>query len=232
MAPPRAPETLTSPPNFDRIARPYRLFEILTLGNALTRTRTAHLAALSACRNALILGDGDGRALAALLRTHPHLYATAIDASPAMLRLLAARCAFAYHRLTTLHANALAVLPESLPPIPPFDLVTTHFFLDCFTDAELATLIPAIRNHLAPEALWVVSEFRIPPSGPLRLPARLLVRALYLVFRLLTGLQPTRLPDFAPHLHQAGLRLRHTRHRLGGLLTSELWHLPAAADPQ
>ena len=212
-------------PNFDPIARPYRLLESLTLGRSLSRTRTEHLPSLTTARRALILGDGDGRFLAALLRINPDVYATAIDSSRAMLHLLATRCAFAADRLTLQQSDALALLTAT-SAAPSFDLVTTHFFLDCFTDPQLAQLIPTIRARLIPGALWAVSEFRIPPTGLMRLPARIVVRALYLAFRLLTGLRPTRLPDFARLLRQAGLVPVRTRHRLCGLLTAELWQLP------
>ena len=215
---------MPSAPNFDRVARPYRLLEYLTLGPALTRIRTTYLPALTHSRNALILGDGDGRFLAALLHRNPHVRATAVDSSRAMLHLLTRRCAFAAPRLTAIHADALTIL--SAPSSPRFDLVTTHFFLDCFSDPDLARLIPTVRDQLVPGALWVVSDFRVPPSGPLRLPARLLVRSLYRAFRLLTGLQPTHLPEHASALHRAGLVPLRTRHRLGGLLTAELWQLP------
>ena len=225
LAPPSPRHTRA--PDFDRVARPYRLLEYLTLGTALARTRAEHLHSLAAARRALVLGDGDGRFLAALLRLNPHLHATAVDSSRAMLHLLASRCAFAAHRLSLHQADALRLTAP--PGNPAFDLVTTHFFLDCFTDPQLARLIPAVRTRLAPGALWVVSDFRIPPTGLMRAPARLLVRALYLAFRLVTGLQPTRLPDFARHLHQAGLVRLRSRHRLGGLLTAELWQVPDAA---
>ena len=114
---------------------------------------------------------------------------------------------------------------------PPFDLVTTHFFLDCFSAADLARLIPAIRARLMPGALWVVSDFRVPPSGPLRLPARVLVRLLYFAFRLFAGLRPTRLPDFASLLRQSGLAPVRIHHSLAGLLTAELWQLPPVSHP-
>ncbi len=223
-------QTRTRAANFDRIARPYRLLEHLTLGTALSRTRTEHLHSLTAARTALILGDGDGRFLAALLRANPHLHATIVDSSRTMLHLLATRCAFATHRLTIAQADALNLLLPAPLGSPAFDLVTTHFFLDCFTDPELVQLIPAIRARLAPGALWVVSDFRIPPVGLIRLPARLLVRALYLAFRIVTGLRPTRLPDSARHLQEAGFVRLRTRHRLGGLLTAELWQLPETAS--
>ena len=57
----------------------------------------------------------------------------------------------------------------------------------------------------------------------MRLPARLLVRSLYLAFRLLTGLRTTHLPDYATPLTQAGLNRVAHQHRLAGLLTTELW---------
>ena len=215
-------------PCFDRVARPYRLLEYLALGNALTRARTTHLPSLTESRNALLLGDGDGRFLATLLQTNPSLRATAIDSSRVMLHLLTQRCAFAADRLTTHRADAFTSL-AALPP-SSFDLVATHFFLDCFSERDLARLVPAICTRLTPGALWVVSDFRIPTAGPLRLPARLLVRSLYLAFRLLTSLRPTRLPDHAIALRRVGLTLIRTQHLLGGLLTAELWHLPGTAS--
>jgi len=54
-------------PNFDRVARIYRWAEYAALGPILQRTRTHFLPQLTGCRNAFILGDGDGRFLACLL---------------------------------------------------------------------------------------------------------------------------------------------------------------------
>ena len=78
-------------PNFNRIARPYRWLEYLTLGPALTRCRTHFLPQLAACRTALVLGDGDGRFLAGLLAANPDLRADAVDTSATMLQLLTRR---------------------------------------------------------------------------------------------------------------------------------------------
>ena len=57
----------------------------------------------------------------------------------------------------------------------------------------------------------------------MRIPAWLLVRTLYLAFRILTGLRVTRLPDFAHSLRQAGLTRIAQHHSLFGILTTELW---------
>ena len=65
------------PPNFDRIARLYRWGEYALLGPALERTRNHLLPLLAIRRNALVLGDGDGRFLARLLSQNPALRALA-----------------------------------------------------------------------------------------------------------------------------------------------------------
>jgi SAM-dependent methyltransferase len=209
--------------NFDHIARPYRWLEYLTLGHALEQCRLHYLPSLLKRKRALVLGDGDGRFLAQLLAQNPHLHADAIDISATMLQLLRERCEAlapnASARLKTHQSDALTCPLDS-----PYDLIVTHFFLDCLTQPDLEILINRIAPTLSPQALWLVSDFQI-PSGPMRLPAKILVRTLYLTFRVLTGLRTTQLPDHATPLHQAGLtRIAH-RHRLAGLLVTELWQL-------
>jgi SAM-dependent methyltransferase len=208
-------------PNFNRIARPYRWLEYLTLGTALENCRTHYLPQLLDRRRALVLGDGDGRFLAQLLASNPDLHADAIDTSATMLQVLRQRCGAATPnaatRLRTHNANALTIPLED-----SYDLVVTHFFLDCLTQPDLDALITRINPTLTPGALWLISDFRI-PNGLMRLPARVFVRSLYLAFRLLTGLRTTHLPDYATPLTQAGLNRVAHQHRLAGLLTTELW---------
>jgi SAM-dependent methyltransferase len=208
-------------PNFNPIARPYRWLEYLILGRSLERCRTHYLPQLLDCRRALVLGDGDGRFLAQLLMQNPRLRADAVDTSATMLQLLRQRCEAAAPnaaaRLHTHNANAL-----TFPLEDSYDLIITHFFLDCFTQPELESLITRITPKLTPGALWLISDFRI-PTGAMRLPAKLLVRSLYLAFRLLTGLHTTHLPDYTTPLTEAGLTRIAQHHSLASILTTELW---------
>jgi SAM-dependent methyltransferase len=208
-------------PDFDLIARPYCRLEYLTLGKALEDCRTHYLPQLDDRRRALVLGDGDGRFLAQLLARNRRLEADAVDISATMLELLRQRSTAAVldadTRLRTYRSNAL-----TFPLAGRYDLVVTHFFFDCFAQVDLDTLVRRVASTLAPGALWLVSDFRV-PSGLLRLPARTFIRSLYLAFRVLTGLRTTRLPDHAAALTRSGLvRVAH-RHSLAGVLTTELW---------
>jgi SAM-dependent methyltransferase len=209
-------------PNFDPVARLYRWAEYLTLGPLLQRTRTHFLPQLAPCRRALVLGDGDGRFLARLLQQNPGLQALAVDTSATMLQRLAARCrraaANAPTRLHTHQASALHITPD-----PATDLIVTHFFLDCLTQPELDTLAANLAASTRPGTLWLLSDFAYPAHPVLGPIGVVYIRALYLAFRILTGLRVTHLPDPHAALTHAGFSRLARHQRLGGLLYTELW---------
>ena len=113
------------------------------------------------------------------------------------------------------------------------DLIVTHFFLDCLQQEDVDRLAKRLAAEVSANCCWLISEFGVPARGWARLVGRLYVRALYLSFRLLTGLQPQRLPDYRSALRAAGWSVLKQQERLGGLLCSELWRLERrCAEPQ
>jgi ubiquinone/menaquinone biosynthesis C-methylase UbiE len=218
---------MTPVPNFNRVARIYAFCEYIALGPLLRRVRNHFLPQLANCRKAVLLGDGDGRFVAELLRRTPALHSTAVDKSSTMLAMLRKRCEFSaagsagsVFRLATELADARLVNVT-----PSTDLVVTHFFLDCLPQTEVAALVRHIGAQLQPGTLWLVSDFRIPDRGLLRPFARAYIRALYFAFRVLTGLRNTRLPDPGAALAAAGFTRLRQRRWLGGCLYAELWQL-------
>jgi Methyltransferase domain len=208
------------PPNFDRLARPYRWMERLTFGPLLQQTRTHFLPWLSDCNKALVLGDGDGRFTAELLRRYPQIYVHAVDGSVAMLRSLEDRCRAYAGRVKTELADLRVWQPNAEMR---YDVVVTHFFLDCLSTGEISSLARRLAPVMAPDALWLVSDFAIPDSRFGRMLAAPLVGGLYLAFRMLTGLEAGKLPDHPAALGSAGWALDTDVTRLRGLLISQLW---------
>ena len=204
-------------PDFDHIARAYRWLEYLALGPLLTRTRNCHLGMLKDRRQSLVLGDGDGRFTARLLDQSPEIQVEAVDLSRVMLNLLRVRCARCSPRLKTYRTDARTFTPEGNP-----DLVVTHFFLDCLTQSEVDSLVARLTPKLAADALWVISDFRI-PEGLMRWPAWIYIRLLYFAFRLLTGLRTHRLPDHSAALKRNGFEKVASQQRMAQILTSEVW---------
>jgi hypothetical protein len=214
-------------PNFDRLAGIYRWLEWLSFGPFLSRCRNAFLDGLGHRRRALILGDGDGRFTASLLRTNPGVRIEAIDSSPAMLSRLV-RCAGSHaDRVMTCCTDARAWKPSG----SDYDLVVTHFFLDCMSTEEIGSLAARVRACVLPNAEWVVSEFAVPPGLYGKFVARPLVAFLYRAFGWLTGLQNRSLPDYRRALGQAGFRLTTQRPFLGGLLVAEAWSTDKSESP-
>ena len=79
--------------SFDRIASSYRFLEWIVFSNLLQRARTAFISQTVDSRRALIVGEGDGRFLAELLRRNPDIQVDCVDASAAMIRCARARTA-------------------------------------------------------------------------------------------------------------------------------------------
>ena len=200
--------------NCDRIARGYRWIEYAGFGRGLERRREAFLTDVADARRVLALGDGDGRALAALLAAAPYACVDYIEVSARMLEL-------ARERAGTEQVNYRCEDARNARlPTAEYDLIVTHFFLDCFDEKDLDALIARLADAATPRAQWLISEFR----GNGRL-----VRALYLFFRLATGLRTRRLVDHHPLLKHHGFHLVRHEEAWRGLLASELWVSDAVA---
>jgi len=199
--------------NCDLIAPHYWWIEKLGMGRTLERRRRWFLPEIGYTRRALVLGDGDGRFLSELLRHNSVVRADYVDLSRRMLEL--ARLRAGTERVSYLQSDALAAeFPHN-----EYDLIATHFFFDCFNASDLDTVIQRISAGAArPGARWIVSEFCVTS-----LLARLLVSALYLFFRITTGLKTRGLVDHRPILRSQGFRLARASHSRGGLVVSELW---------
>ncbi len=223
----RCQPTPARTPNFDRLARLYSWLEWMTFGPGLSRCRCWFLGDLASRRRALVFGDGDGRFTARLLAANPAITVSAVDASAAMLRLLASRAGPHADRVHTskIDARSWSPAPSKYDSAfgPPYDLVISHFFLDCLTTEEIHSLARTVRGAVCSHAVWVVSEFAIPPGWFGNMVALPLVSVLYRAFGWLTGLEVRRLPNYAQALHAAGFSLERRRGWLGGLLSSELW---------
>lgn len=209
--------------NFDRLARVYRLLELAAFGHDLERARFRLLDRLASCSRILVLGEGDGRALARLADVAPSAQIHCVDVSPAMLARASTRLLEADRDRVVFHQ--IDALSSPLPP-GPFDAVTTMFFLDCFTEAQIRDLVPAIAATLAPQAKWLWADFRMPERGWARLRARASMALLYAFFRWQTGIPARRLPPAEEVVAAAGFSSRECQDRQGGMVRTRLFIRP------
>ena len=208
----------------DPLARWYRWLEYAGFGLALEWRRLEFLPRLKRAKKILLLGEGDGRFLAALLRINPTAEIDYVDGSRKMLVLAERRARKAAENAPRVYFHRSEVLTwlQSRNPAG-YDAICTHFFLDCFTQEQLEPLIREIACHAAPEACWVVSEFRYPDAGLAREWGSACIGMLYGFFRLCTGLRVSRLPEHDRGIAAAGFRRTQQVVAGWGILTSELW---------
>jgi len=188
---------------FDRVAGPYQVLEYLAFGRSLERARAHGLDRLRDCREILVIGEGDGRCLRALVRVAPAARIRCIDASAAMIARARRRLASsgAGDRVAFEHADVRDVDV----PAARYDAVVTMFVLDCFSPSDVAAIAARLVRGLRPGGRWVFADFAIPPRGWARLRARVWVRALYAFFGWSAGLSVRALPPSEAILQAAGL---------------------------
>ncbi len=170
-------------------------------------------------KRALVMGDGDGRFTQRLLKANSSIQVHAVDSSSAMLAQLMHRAGPDASRVHTEQIDARLWEPGNAR----YDLVVTHFFLDCFSTSEVEEIITQIRRATEEGALWAISDFHLPDNSFGKFVAWPIVKLLYLGFRILTGLGAMSLPEYHPALRKAGFACRDHKPILGGLLIAELW---------
>lgn len=208
--------------SFDVLAPYYLWMERLSAGGKLQSCRTAFLEMIPTPSSALLLGEGNGRFLAAFCRKFPESYITCVDASARMLdeaRRWLLREGLDTKRIRFMQADVL----DWTPSVNVYDLVVTHFFFDCFTEDQLQKLLPVIARAAKPQAQWLMADFKMAESGLKRLRSRVILSMLYAFFRCMTGLSASAITPLDPYLLASGFTLKQRRETDWGLLHSDWW---------
>lgn len=208
--------------SFDRLARHYYWLEALCAGRLLQRSRVTHLETLPAPAKVLIYGEGNGRFLSACCRRFPLAEITVVDASEAMIgrakqRLI--RDGLSSDRVQFIQADALLWSP----PEGAYDLIVTHYFLDCFDAATLQRLIPVIARAAKPASHWLLADFQVADHGLRRWRSQAILALLYAFFRYFAGVPARTLVCPDALLSGAGFALHQRRVLDAGLLHSDWW---------
>jgi ubiquinone/menaquinone biosynthesis C-methylase UbiE len=155
---------------FDLLAPHYRWMEFVLAGGKLQRCRTAFLEQIEPPSRILLVGEGNGRFLASCRLRFPKVPITLLDSSARMLAAAKSRMsrnALGSARIDYLNADILQW--ESLDN--RFDLIVTHFFLDCFPPSELREVVGKLAAAATSTACWLLADFQVPPNGLVRLRA-------------------------------------------------------------
>lgn len=208
--------------SFDAVAPWYRALETIAFGNALQRARVACLNEIGSPHRALIVGEGNGRFLAALLQRYPLIRVDCVDASERMLDL-ARRQVQRSSREEISRVQFVQHDIRSWTPQDRYDLIVTHFFLDCFKTQHVGLIVAKLGQAATPNAIWLLADFLVPSVGLARGHARAWLAAMYWFFRCVAGIEARRLVDPSPFLRVEGFTLARQHLFRLGMVKSELW---------
>jgi len=209
--------------SFDVLAPYYGTLERIVFGSDLQRCRVACLSEIDTARRALIVGEGNGRFLCELLRMHPEIEIDCIDASQLMLQLARQRVDQELpghvERVCFLHQD----ITSSALPKHQYDLLVTHFLVDCFSELVLTGVIKRLARTATEDVTWLLADFCIPPKGMARLRAHGWLAAMYFFFRITARIEASELVDPTPIMQAEGFALTRQHLFRRGMLKSEIW---------
>jgi ubiquinone/menaquinone biosynthesis C-methylase UbiE len=208
--------------SFDTLAPIYRLLESIFAGRKMQRCRVLFLDRIPEPKNILMAGEGPGRFLIPCRIRFPKAQITLVDGSAGMIaqaRQSLTKAGLESRDTQFVHADIF----DWAPPVGNFDLIVTHFFLDCFHEDQLDALVPKLAQAATPNAHWLIADFQIAASGLMRLRSRVIVAMLYAFFRFTTRLPASKLVDPDPLLERAGFKLKERRKTDWGLIKSDWW---------
>jgi len=196
--------------------------EWVLAGPKLQRCRTTFLDQALPVDSALLVGEGNGRFLSELLKRSPQTKVLFIDSSARMLdcaRLRLQKQKLPVDGVTFIHENIL----QWSAPGQKFDLVVTHFFLDCFQPKQLQILIPRLAGIAKPGTRWLLADFQLPKAGWKKFRAQCVLTLMYWFFRWTTQLPARYLACPDSLLQKNGFLLQQRRQFEWELLKSDLW---------
>jgi ubiquinone/menaquinone biosynthesis C-methylase UbiE len=179
--------------NYDNIARYYDFLSRLVFRTTQRDAQTALLPFIEKNSTVLIAGGGTGWILEEMANICPaglHIYYVEISAN---MIALAKERKYQQHEVTFIN---MAVEDFGGPPSGTFDVIMTPFLFDNFAKERIRPVFLHLHNMLRPGGKWLFTDFHYQQVAPLW--QRVLLRSMYVFFRILCRVEADALADIEP----------------------------------
>ncbi|MCM8533545.1 MAG: class I SAM-dependent methyltransferase [Lentisphaeraceae bacterium] len=174
--------------DFSPIAPIYDLLGSLFFGGQLHRSQLKNLSKLPhKFESILIIGGGTGKFLKDLVQSKIFKQLTYIDISPKMIEL-------AKSKVSDGKNINFIIGDESTIPNQSFDLIITHYFLDCFDQDKFEEFSKVLLSKLTVGGYWSMVDFHLNSTSAHS--KKLFVSFLYKFFKITCKLNAKELPNF------------------------------------
>ena len=194
---------------YDRLSR-------LVYGRALINAQVYLLQFIKPGSTILIVGGGTGWILDEITKLHPSgIQITYAEVAVNMITLSKKR--------NTGNNDVIFINDaiENISLTADFDTVITPFLFDNFTDQTLQTVFTHIHCSLKPGGLWLNADFQL--SG--KWWQVFLLKAMFLFFRIICGIEASRLPAIEDQFEQHGYHTSAAQTFFGDFIISKAYKL-------
>ena len=197
--------------NYDNSAWFYDRLSRLVYGNALIRSQVYLLKHIPANATILVAGGGTGWILEEIAKLHPSgLTITYVEVSSRMIALSQRRNP-ENNQVTFINEPV-----ENTKVNAHYEVVITPFLFDNFTEMTLEKVFMHIHTRLKPGGIWLNMDFK--PAGIWW--QKLLLWSMLAFFRLICGIEASRLPDIEKQFKQHHYKVIDQKSFFGDFISS------------
>ncbi|WP_114941017.1 class I SAM-dependent methyltransferase [Mucilaginibacter endophyticus] len=192
---------------YDRLSR-------LVYGKALINAQVYLLGFIPTASKILIAGGGTGWILEELSKIHPSgLDITYVEISANMTALSQKRQT---GQNKVIFVNDAV---ENVKLAADFDVVITPFLFDNFVDETVDSVFNHLHNLLKPGGLWLNADFQL--TG--RWWQNVMLQSMFIFFRLLCGIEASRLPAIEKRFDAAGYNVIEDKTFFGDFIVARVY---------
>ncbi len=177
--------------NYNAVAWFYDALSRLVFGSSIKKAQIDLLSLIPSNSKLLIVGGGTGWILEEITKLHPSgLEITYVDSSSKMIELSKKRNPAA-NQVQFIEASIEDYLQPNASNL--YDVIITPFIADCFSQSAWQQVFIKLDASLQPNGLWLYTDFQLNDKSPLW--QKLLIKLLYLFFRITCRIPAKQLPD-------------------------------------
>jgi ubiquinone/menaquinone biosynthesis C-methylase UbiE len=179
--------------NYNAVAWFYDGLSKLVFGSSIKKAQIDLLPLIPANSKILIVGGGTGWILEEIAKLHPSgLEITYVDFSSKMIERSKKRNYASNHIQFVEMPIEQYLLPDTGHL---YDVIITPFIADCFSQSDWERVFTKLDAIIKPNGIWFYTDFYLNDKSPLW--QKLLIKLLYLFFRITCHLQAKKLPNVA-----------------------------------
>ena len=213
--------------NFDNIAPVYDTLAAIFGGN-IRKSQQYFLSQIPENARILIIGGGSGWILEEIFSVEKSFHRiTYLEASATMLDLSKEK----YKNYESLHPGRhfspiewVKGTENNIPENNFYDVVITNFFLDLFNQTTLLEVMKKLSISLRKEGIWLFSDFNISEKPVDSWWQRIMIRSMYLFFKITCQLDTIKLPDIEQAFQQLAFKKVHSKSFFRNMIVSRVYY--------